>query len=67
MRPERITLQQAQRCYDSIQAQIKLAPSNGACVELPHIDMAGIFAGRKSMTWQAVTAAVKTKLAEVLK
>lgn len=59
MRAERITLRQAQSAWDAIQKSITLAPYNGAAVSLPAIDMAGIFNGRKSMTYYAVVEAVK--------
>lgn len=55
MRPERITLQQAQRCYNAIRAQVKLDPR---ITMLPEIDMNDIFIGRKSMTIASVTKQV---------
>lgn len=55
MRKERMTLQQAQEAWNKIEENIKLAPFNDEGICLPHIDMAKIFNGRKSMTWHAIT------------
>ena len=50
-----MTLQQAQQAWDRIEQEIKLAPFNDDGISLPHIDMAKIFNGRQSMSWNAIT------------
>ena len=50
-----MTLQQAQQTWDRIEQGVKLAPFNDDGINLPHIDMAKIFNGRQSMTWNAIT------------
>ena len=59
MRKERMTLQQAQQAWDKIEQNIKLAPFNDEGISLPHIDMAKIFNGRLSMSWQKITEAIQ--------
>ena len=59
MRKERMTLQQAQEAWNKIEENIRLAPFNDEGISLPHIDMAKIFNGRKSMTWYAITDEVQ--------
>lgn len=64
MRPERITLNQAQRVYDDIVRNIKLTGWKGETPTLPAIDMAAIFNGRKSMTHYHVLDAINKIIAE---
>ena len=64
MRPERITLNQAQRVYDNIVRHIKLTGWKGERLELPAIDMAAIFNGRKSMTHYHVLEAINKVIAD---
>jgi len=64
MRPERITLNQAQRVYDNIVRHIKLTGWKGERLELPAIDMAAIFNGRKSMTHYHVLDAINKIIAD---
>ena len=64
MRKERLTLQQAQKAWDKIEQNIKLAPFNDEGISLPHIDMSKIFAGRQSMTWHAINDEVKRIIEE---
>ena len=59
MRKERMTLQQAQEAWNKIEENSRLAPFNDEGISLPHIDMAKIFNGRKSMTWHAITDEVQ--------
>lgn len=59
MRKERITQMQAQAVWDSIRNIIRLAKFNDAGIELPAIDMAKLFQGRKSATWQDINAKVQ--------
>jgi hypothetical protein len=59
MRKERITQMQAQAVWDSIRNNIRLAKFNDAGIELPAIDMAKLFQGRKSATWQDINAIVQ--------
>lgn len=54
MRPERITLKQAQARWDKIASSIKLVSKKADGLTLPSIDMELIFAGRQSMTAEAV-------------
>lgn len=64
MRPERLTLQQAQAIWDDMRNNIALnglKDKNG--VKLPIIDMAGIFAGRRSMKWQDIGNAIGSIIA----
>lgn len=49
MRRNRITTKKAQKIWDSIRKSVRIAPYQGGSMEPPHIDMAEIFAGRKSM------------------
>lgn len=58
MRPERITLKQAQARWDKIASSIKLVSKKADGLPLPSIDMTTIFAGRKSMTADAVAKEV---------
>lgn len=58
MRPERITLRQAQARWDKIASGIKLVSKKADGLTLPSIDMATIFAGRQSMTADAVAEEV---------
>lgn len=51
MRPERLTIAQAQRVYNDIVRNIKLTSWHGERLQLPPIDLAAIFNGRKSMTY----------------
>lgn len=50
---------QAQAVWDSIRNNIRLAKFNDAGIELPAIDMAKLFQGRKSATWQDINAKVQ--------
>ena len=58
MRPERITLRKAQARWDKIASSIKLASKKADGLPLPSIDMTRIFAGRQSMTADAVAKEV---------
>ena len=58
MRPERITLRKAQARWDKIASSIKLVSKKADGLPLPSIDMATIFAGRQSMTADAVAKEV---------
>lgn len=58
MRPERITLKQAQARWDKIASGIKLVSKKADGIALPSIDMTTIFAGRQSMTVDAVAKEV---------
>lgn len=64
MRKERLTLKQAQKVWNDIEQNIKLAPFNDEGINLPHIDMAKIFNGRQSMTWHAITDEVQRIIEE---
>ena len=50
MKPQRITLKQAQERWNKIASSIKLVSKKAEGLTLPSIDMATIFAGRQSMT-----------------
>ncbi len=64
MRPERLTLKQAQDIWDEIQNGIALnGKMDGNGVKLPAIDLAKIFAGRKSMTWHEIGRELVTIIA----
>ena len=63
MRPERMTIAQAQRVYDNILREIKLIGWKGERLELPPIDFTKIFAGRKSMTYYHLLEEVNAILA----
>jgi hypothetical protein len=71
MRPERITLQQAQRVYNEIKAAVPTIAKYDSKyksfpgVPLPDIDMAAIFAGRKSMNVAHVLRAVEAIIATI--
>ena len=58
MRPERITLKQAQARWDKIASSIMLVSKKAEGLTLPSIDMTTIFAGRQSMTASAVAKEV---------
>jgi len=58
MRPERITLKQAQARWNKIASSIKLVSKKADGITLPSIDMVSIFAGRHSMTANAVAKEV---------
>jgi hypothetical protein len=62
MRPERITLKNAQKVWDAI-ADNCLVFANK---KLPQIDMAEIFAGRKSMDYKDVQQAVIERVGRVV-
>lgn len=64
MRKERMTLSQAQRVYDNIVRHVKITGWKDEKKELPPIDMAAIFAGRKSMTYYHVLRAINDILAK---
>lgn len=55
MSKKSMTQQQAQATWDKIRDHIRLAPFNDDGISLPHIDMAKIFNGRQSMSWNAIT------------
>ena len=59
MRKEHITQKQAQDVWDSIRTNIRLAKFNDAGIELPAIDMAKLFRGHKSATWQEINCQVQ--------
>lgn len=50
MKPQRITLKQAQERWNKIASSIVLVSKKAEGLTLPSIDMATIFAGRQSMT-----------------
>ena len=54
-----ITPMQAQAVWDSIRDNIRLAKFKDEGIELPAIDMAKLFQGRKSATWQDINAQVQ--------
>ena len=58
MRPERITLKQAQARWDKIASSIMLVSKKTNGLTLPSINMTTIFAGRQSMTASAVAKEV---------
>ncbi len=63
MRPERLTMKQAQTRWDDIKENIYLNGKKGKHgVQLPSIDMATIFQGRQSMTWQHIADAIKEQV-----
>lgn len=69
MRPERLTIAQAQRIYNDILRKIKIQPYQGKPIfEIPPIDLAAIFAGRKSMTYynllDEINRVLEEKIAE---
>lgn len=59
MKKERLTLEEAQAVWDNIEKNVKIAPFNDEGFALPHIDMAKIFAKRKSMSWKKITEAIQ--------
>lgn len=59
MNKKRLTLEEAQKIWDNIEHNIKIAPFNDEGFALPHIDMAKIFSGRLSMSWQKITEAIQ--------
>ncbi len=64
MRPERLTLKQAQDIWNEMQQGIALnGKMDGKGIKLPSIDLAEIFAGRKSMTWQDIGRELATIIA----
>lgn len=67
MRPERITLKQATAVWQAIRNAVQgIAKHKSFPAEpLPDIDMAVIFAGRKSMTAAAVAEAVGSIIAHI--
>ena len=58
MRPERITMRKAQERWDRIATSVKLVSKKADGLSLPSIDMTVIFAGRQSMTADAVAKEV---------
>lgn len=58
MRLERITMRKAQARWDRIASSIKLVSKKADGLPLPSIDMTTIFAGRQSMTADAVAKEV---------
>lgn len=60
MRKERITQKQAQAIYDAIRGNIRLAKYNDSGMELPHIDMADLFQGRKSTNIEEITTGIQS-------
>lgn len=58
MSKKTLTQQQAQETWDKIREQVRLAPFNDEGISLPDIDMAKIFRGRNSLTWEKVTQEV---------
>ena len=59
MKKERLTLEEAQKVWDNIEHNIKIAPFNDEGFALPHIDMAKIYSGKKSMSWQKITEVIQ--------
>ncbi len=63
MRPERLTMKQAQAKWDDMKENIYLnGKKDGHGVQLPSIDMATIFHGRQSMTWKHIADAIKEQV-----
>ena len=58
MKPQRITLKQAQARWGKIASSIKLVSKKADGLPLPSIDMAKIFAGRHSMNADEVAKEV---------
>ena len=59
MNKERLTQEQAQATWNTIRKKIRLAKFNDDGIELPAIDMAKFFHGRKSATWQEINSKVQ--------
>jgi len=56
---DEVTQEQAQEVWDSIRKKIRLAKFNDEGIELPAIDMAKLFRGRKSATLRDINSQVK--------
>lgn len=56
---DKVTQKQAQEIWDAIRNKIRLAKFNDSGIELPAIDMAKLFRGRKSATWQDINSQVQ--------
>ena len=56
---DKVTQKQAQEVWDDIRNKIRLAKFNDSGIELPAIDMAKLFRGRKSATWQDINSQVQ--------
>lgn len=63
MKRNRITIKKAQKVWDSIRTSLKIAPYQGEAQQLPHIDMAEIFAGRKTMKADEVEKEIRKRIA----
>ena len=59
MGKERVTQKQAQDVWDAIRWKIRLARFNDEGIELPAIDMAKLFRGRKTATWKDINSQVQ--------
>jgi len=59
MGKERITQKQAQDVWDAIRWKIRLARFSDEGIELPAIDMAKLFRGRKTVTWKDINAQIQ--------
>ena len=59
MGKERVTQKQAQDVWDAIRWKIRLARLNDEGIELPAIEMAKLFRGRKSATLRDINSQVK--------